>query len=405
VDSALATIPIIGNRIGQNVHELRGSGLLLALSLITAIWSGLGVIRASQAAMDDVWDVPKRDRLAFIPSIARALALLVAFGIALGVSFGTCLLTGLLSHVIQHPPSWFEWPSRPAGLYRITQGVHVTTGFASIPILLAKLWTVFPRFWTWPPFRNVAHAVERISLVPLVAGGLFLLFSGVANVARWYPYPFFFPSAHYWTAWLTIGAMIAHIGAKASLTRDALRGDAPAQMAAARSSDRRAFLGGVAATTGLVALAVAGGTVRPLSRFAALAQRRPAEGPQGLPVNKTAGGAGVVKLARDPAYRLQVEGNVRRPLSLSLDELSALPQHVAELPIACVEGWSRSARWRGVRVRDLLATAGAGATEAGVDVESLQRSGRYRRSTLNSSHVRDHETLLALEQRAAGNPS
>jgi DMSO/TMAO reductase YedYZ molybdopterin-dependent catalytic subunit len=41
--------------------------------------------------------------------------------------------------------------------------------------------------------------------------------------------------------------------------------------------------------------------------------------------------------------------------------------------------------------------AGAGATEAGVDVESLQRNGRYRRSTLNSSHVDDHETLLALE--------
>jgi YihY family inner membrane protein len=86
VDSALSTIPIIGDRIGQNVHELRGSGLILAVSLVTAIWSGLGVIRASQAAMDDVWDVPKRDRQAFIPSIARAVALLVAFGIALGVS-------------------------------------------------------------------------------------------------------------------------------------------------------------------------------------------------------------------------------------------------------------------------------------------------------------------------------
>ena len=165
----------------------------------------------------------------------------------------------------------------------------------------------------------------------------------------------------------------------------------------ARSADRRAFLGGVAATTGLVGLAVAGGTVRPLSRFAALAQRRPDEGPQGLPVNKTAGGAGVLRVARDPAYRLRVEGNVRRPLSLSVDELSALPQHEAELPIACVEGWSRGARWRGVRVRDLLTLAGAGDAQAGVRVESLQRSGRYRRSTLNSSHVRDLETLLALE--------
>ena len=163
-----------------------------------------------------------------LPSTLRSTRLTGHLGIALAVSFGICFLTGLLSHLIQHPPGWFEWPSRPVGLYRITQGVHVTTGFASIPILLAKLWTVFPRFWTWPSFRNAAHAVERISLVPLVAGGLFLLFSGVANVARWYPYPFFFPSAHYWTAWLTIGAMIAHVGAKASLTRDALRRDAPA---------------------------------------------------------------------------------------------------------------------------------------------------------------------------------
>ena len=316
-------------------------------------------------------------------------------GLALGVSFGACFLTGLLSHLIQQPPSWFQWPSRPAGLYRITQGVHVTTGFVSIPILLAKLWTVFPRFWTSPPIRNVAHAVERISLVPLVAGGLFLLFSGVANVARWYPYPFFFPSAHYWTAWLTIGAMVAHVGAKASLTRDALRREAPAELVRAPSADRRAFLGGVAATTGLVALAVVGNTVGPLSRFAALAQRRPAEGPQGLPVNKTASGAGVVQLARSPAYRLRVEGSVRSPLSLSVDELYGLPQHEAELPIACVEGWSRGARWRGIRVRDLLALAGA--DDTAVQVQSLQPRGRYRHSTLNSSHLHDPDTLLALE--------
>jgi hypothetical protein len=28
--------------------------------------------------------------------------------------------------------------------------------------------------------------------------------------------------------------------------------------------------------------------------------------------------------------------------------------HAARLPIACVEGWSQEARWRGVRLRDLL---------------------------------------------------
>ena len=49
-------------------------------------------------------------------------------GLALGIAFGICFATGLLSHLIQHPPSWFWWPSRPVGLYRVTQGVHVATG-------------------------------------------------------------------------------------------------------------------------------------------------------------------------------------------------------------------------------------------------------------------------------------
>ena len=109
-------------------------------------------------------------------------------GIALGVSFAVCFLTGLLSHLIQHPPGWFGWPTRPAGLYRITQATHVLTGVVSIPLLLAKLWVVAPKFWEWPPVRSVAHALERLALLPLVAGSLFMLFSGVANLARWYPW-------------------------------------------------------------------------------------------------------------------------------------------------------------------------------------------------------------------------
>ena len=135
--------------------------------------------------------------------------------------------------------------------------------------------------------------------------------------------------------------------------------------------------------------------MRPLSRLAALAQRRPDEGPQGVPVNKTAGGAGVVR-ARDPPTGCRWRAtSVARCRSAST---SSPPSHsTRRSPIACVEGWSRSARWRGVGVGDLLALAGAGDAETGVQVESLQRGGRYRRSTLNSSHVRDPETLLALE--------
>lgn len=318
-------------------------------------------------------------------------------GLGLGLTFGTCFVTGLWSHLAQDPPGWFTYPARPAGLYRITQGLHVASGTAAIPLLLAKLWVVHPHFFEWPPARSVLHAVERLALVPLVGGGLFEVLSGTLNVAEWYPWSFFFPRAHFWVAWMTIGALVVHVGAKAAATRDALRRrPQAADVAPAAAADRRAFLSGVAATSVGLVVATAGGTVSALSPVSVLAQRRPGVGPQGLPVNKSAAAARVTDLARDPAYRLVVEGAVERRLELSLDDLRALPQREARLPIACVEGWSASARWRGVPVRDLLARAGA-AAGAEATVESLQPSGRYRAAGLDADQVSDPDTLLAVD--------
>jgi DMSO/TMAO reductase YedYZ molybdopterin-dependent catalytic subunit len=164
----------------------------------------------------------------------------------------------------------------------------------------------------------------------------------------------------------------------------------------AATSDRRAFIGGVAAASGALVVATAGGTFSPLGSVSVLAQRKPGLGPQGIPVNKSAASAGVVDLARQPSYRLVVEGAVERRLELSLDDLRAMDQHEATLPIACVEGWSASARWRGVRVRDLLDLAGA-SPGAMVSVESLQTGSRYSHSDLNPDHSGDADTLLALE--------
>jgi DMSO/TMAO reductase YedYZ molybdopterin-dependent catalytic subunit len=325
-------------------------------------------------------------------------------GLALGASFAVCFGTGVLSHLIQQPPDWFEWPSRPAGLYRVTQGLHVATGIAAIPLLLVKLWVVYPKLWAWPPVRGIAHAVERLSLLPLVAGSLFLLFSGVANVARWYPWEFFFPAAHYWASWLTVGALVVHIGAKASVVRASLTRPGPEHEAPAPTGrlTRRQLLGATAGASLVLTLVTIGQTLTPLGSLARLAQRRPGVGPQGLPVNKTARSAGVLDVAVDPAYRLVVDGRVSRPLAVSLDELEAMPQHTVDLPIACVEGWSATATWTGVRVRDLLAEAGAAGVDRTVDVESLQPQGRYRRSQLNPDHTADPDTILAL--RLDGEP-
>ncbi len=314
-------------------------------------------------------------------------------GVALGVSFTICFVTGLFSHVAQNPPSWFLLPTHPVGLYRVTQGVHVATGIASVPLLLAKLWTVFPKLFRWPPFDSLVDAVERLMLVPLIGGSLLLLFTGIANISDWYPFPFNFPVTHFWTAWIVIGALIVHIGAKWTTSRRALARtrvrDEPVV-----ERDRRVFLATMFGAAGAVTLFTIGQTVRPLQRLALLAPRRPDSGPQGFPVNRTANAAGVVTSARSDSFRLVVEGKVAHRLDLSLAELHALPTSSAALPIACVDGWSTSQRWSGVRVRDLLDMAGA-PHDARVTVQSLQRRRSYRTSELDRWQAHDPDTLLA----------
>ncbi|CAN5860933.1 molybdopterin-dependent oxidoreductase [soil metagenome] len=324
-----------------------------------------------------------------------------ALGIALGVSFSVCFATGLFSNLLQDNPSWAFWPSRPAGLYRVTQGVHVTTGLASIPLLLAKLWVVYPKLFAWPAFSSLAHLVERLTLLVLVGGGLFLVFTGLGNINIYRPWSFGFRPGHYWAAWTTIGAMIVHIGAKAGTTRLVLRGTgeplgAPdAERTNTGGLGRRGFLGTVFGASGAVALFTVGQTFAPLRKLALLAPRRPDVGPQGFPINRTAASAGVTETAFDPGYRLTVEGP-GGPLRLSLADLRDRPQHEATLPIACVEGWSAEARWRGVRVRDLLAEVGA-PDDAGARVVSFQRGRRLGSSDLHANAAHDPDTLLALE--------
>lgn len=346
-------------------------------------------------------------------------------GMALGVAFGICFVTGMLSHLIQSGGSllahdvvsgggWRAWPTAGGQLYRVTQGLHVTAGIAAVPLLFAKLFVVHPRLFTWPPVRSVRHAVERFTLPLLVGGSIFMLLTGVQNVMYWYPWGFFFPIGHYWAAWVTIGALLAHIGAKASIAAAVARRGLPtdrddALAAAANANEatagntlpanggltRRTVLTATAAVSGLVVAASAGGTVRPLARLAVLNARSPGVGPQGFPVNTPAAAARVEQAAMSQDYRLRVVGGAGEPLSLTRDELLELPQHEAVLPIACVEGWSAVKRWTGVSVATLLENAGA-APGAPVRVLSLQSGGFYRASDLTPELAADPDTLLAL---------
>ena len=55
-------------------------------------------------------------------------------------------------------------------------------------------------------------------------------------------------------------------------------------------------------------------------------------------------------LATPSAWRLRVDGLVRQPLDLSLDDLMGMPRVTYTVKHHCVEGWSAIATWHGVPV-------------------------------------------------------
>jgi DMSO/TMAO reductase YedYZ molybdopterin-dependent catalytic subunit len=57
------------------------------------------------------------------------------------------------------------------------------------------------------------------------------------------------------------------------------------------------------------------------------------------------------------AWRLEISGAVRTPLSLSLDDLVRMPRVTQTVDHFCVEGWNARAEWIGVRMSDLARAA------------------------------------------------
>ncbi|MEV0798366.1 molybdopterin-dependent oxidoreductase [Kribbella sp. NPDC050281] len=317
----------------------------------------------------------------------------------LAIAVTICFLTGLFSHFQQDTPGWLHIPSRPASLYRVTQGLHVLSGTVAVPLLLAKLWTVYPKLFAklpWPPSRQaLAGVLERLSILVLVSALALELFIGFVNTLQWYPWPFPFKQTHYALAWIIIGALLVHLAVKFPLivthwhrTTDEVADSLPP---AITGLTRRGLFRTVAGAVALAGITSVGQSVPALGPVAVLAPRKPNVGPQGLPVNRTAHDAGVTGIG--PDWRFTIKGP--QELSYTLEELRQLPQSRSDLPIACVEGWSQGARWEGIRIRDLLQLCGA-PKGSRVRVVSMEKGGFYATSELPSEFADDPLTLLAL---------
>ncbi|BBZ49953.1 molybdopterin-dependent oxidoreductase [Mycobacterium heidelbergense] len=372
-------------------------------------------------------------RLAQFRSPLRGPWLTSVFGLALLIVLPIVIITGLLSYIAYAPqlgqaiPSdvgWlrlpaFAWPTRPSWLYRLTQGLHVGLGLVIIPVVLAKLWSVIPRLFVWPPARSIAQILERLSLLMLVGGVLFEIVTGVLNIQYDYVFGFSFYTGHYFGAWIFIAGFLMHVavkiprmvtGLRSLPLREVLRtnrahtrpqppdpdGLVPAHPAEPTMS-RRGALALVGSGVLLIGALTAGQTLGGAARGAALLLPRGRglrDSTGDFPVNKTAAAAGVTTESVGASWRLTLRGG---PSEVVLDraDLAGMPQRTARLPIACVEGWSTVQTWSGVRLADLTRLAGV-PTPRAARVTSLQRGGAFGSATLQANQIHDPDALLAL---------
>jgi DMSO/TMAO reductase YedYZ molybdopterin-dependent catalytic subunit len=245
------------------------------------------------------------------------------------------------------------------------------------------------------------------------------------NIQYFYAWPFGFYQAHLYGAWVFIIALMTHVALRARPAISALRGRSvmaelrtgvrdtvpePADAGhlvtpnpAPPTMSRRGALGlaGASSLT-VVALSIGQTLDGPLRSTAVLSPRGQSlgVGPNDFPVNKPAALAGVTPELTGPGWRLELRGAITR--SLSRDELLAMTQYTADLPIACVEGWSTGVQsWSGVRLIDLARLVGVDAPGRQLLVESLQRGGGFGSAVLAANQVADPLSLLALRVNGA----
>jgi DMSO/TMAO reductase YedYZ molybdopterin-dependent catalytic subunit len=99
-------------------------------------------------------------------------------------------------------------------------------------------------------------------------------------------------------------------------------------------------------------------------------------------------------------YRLSVKGAVANPLTLTYQQVTDMPAFQKATTLNCVEGWSVTYLWQGVRLKDLLARAGYDSSATVV----IFRSYDGYSTSLPLSYVVGRDILLAYRMNGVTMP-
>ena len=164
---------------------ISGSGLVLGVGLVVALWAGLGVTRAVEGAMNSIWYIPLSQRPNLWWSRLRGVAMLVVLGVAFILSSVLAGLQG--THVIAPVAANILSVAGPLalnfGLYLgaffiLTNRRLTLTSVLPGAIVGAILWTLLQDLGAYYTRHEIAHASHLYGPLSLVVGLLAWIYLG-----------------------------------------------------------------------------------------------------------------------------------------------------------------------------------------------------------------------------------
>jgi inner membrane protein YhjD len=96
LSSAVGQFPIVGEQIGRNIHAVHGSVVAVIIGVVGSLYGGIGVVQATQYALNTVWAVPRNSRPDPLRARLRSLGVLVVLAVGL---LATALLSVLTTSI------------------------------------------------------------------------------------------------------------------------------------------------------------------------------------------------------------------------------------------------------------------------------------------------------------------
>jgi YihY family inner membrane protein len=87
IDTLARQFPVLGPQVEKSISTIKGSGVALTVGVLGTLWGGLGITQSFQDTMNDIWNIPRRQRPGFLWRLARGLvALLLVAGEVVGAT-------------------------------------------------------------------------------------------------------------------------------------------------------------------------------------------------------------------------------------------------------------------------------------------------------------------------------